>query len=66
MRETKNTSLVQLKLSNGMIEGLDIAIEMGLGNNRTDIIKSAIVDFFIKTTVVSELKKRKIDDLSSK
>ena len=58
--EKTNTTHVHIRLSNTMVEGLDLAIRIGQGNNRSDIIKIAIANYLKELTVVSEMKKRKL------
>ena len=43
-----------------MIEAIDVAIEIGQGSNRSDIIKTAIANYLKELTVTSEMKKRKL------
>lgn len=60
-KKKSDTELVQLRLSNSMIDGIDLAIKIGLGNNRTDVIKMAIGNLLIKSTLITEMKKRKLE-----
>lgn len=50
---------INMRLPKNMIEAIDVAIEIGQGSNRSDIIKTAIANYLKELTVTSEMKKRK-------
>lgn len=60
VREKTDTTHVHIRLSNTMVEGIDLAIKLGQGNNRSDIIKMAIANYLKELTVTGEMKKRKL------
>ena len=43
-----------------MVEGIDIAVKLGLGSNRSDIIKTAIANYLQQLNIIEEIKKRKL------
>ena len=52
---------VNMRLPKNMIEAIDVAIEIGQGSSRSDIIKTAIANYLKELTVTSEMKKRKLN-----
>ena len=54
------TKPVPLRLSEPMIEAIDIAIELGQGNDRNGIIRMAIANYLRELKITNELKKRKL------
>jgi metal-responsive CopG/Arc/MetJ family transcriptional regulator len=54
------TEAVNMRLPKNMIEAIDVAIEIGQGSSRSDIIKTAIANYLKELTVTSEMKKRKL------
>ena len=54
------TEAVNMRLPKNMLEGIDVAIEIGQGSSRSDIIKTAIANYLKELTVTSEMKKRKL------
>lgn len=60
VKEKSETMHVHIRLSNAMVEGIDLAVKLGQGNNRSDIIKMAIANYLKELTVTSEMKKRKL------
>ena len=60
VKEKSETTHVHIRLSNAMVEGIDLAVKLGQGNNRSDIIKMAIANYLKELTVTSEMKKRKL------
>ena len=54
------TEVVPVRLPKPMIEGLDLALKIGQGSNRSDIIKMAIANYLKELTVTGEMKKRKL------
>ena len=54
------TELVPVRLPEPMIEGIDLAIKIGQGSSRSDIIKTAIATYLNNLSVTSEMKKRKL------
>ena len=59
-RKRAETVAINMRIPKNMIEGLDLAIELGQGSNRTDIIKTAIANYLRELSVTSEMKKRKL------
>ncbi len=53
------TTPINMRLPSNMIEGIDLAIEIGQGSSRSDIIKIAIANYLKELTVTGEMKKRK-------
>ena len=51
--------LVQIKLSQEMIEGIDRAIELGFSTNRSEFIRSAIGKQLQELSILQEMKERK-------
>jgi len=49
-----------MRLPKNMIEGIDVAIEIGQGSSRSDVIKTAIANYLKELTITSEMKKRKL------
>lgn len=43
-----------------MIEAIDFAIELGQGNDRNDVIRTAIANYLRELNVTNEMKKRKV------
>lgn len=60
IKEKTDTTHIHIRLSNTMVEGIDLAIKLGQGNNRSDIIKMAIATYLKELTVTAEMKKRKL------
>jgi len=54
-----NTKSVPLRLSEKMIEAIDLAIELGQGNDRNGIIRMAIANYLRELNVTNEMKKRR-------
>jgi metal-responsive CopG/Arc/MetJ family transcriptional regulator len=57
---TVKTKPVPLRLSENMIDCIDIAIKLGQGNSRSDIIRMAIANYLRELNVTNEMKKRKL------
>lgn len=55
-----DTVPINMRLPKNMIEAIDVAIEIGQGSSRSDIIKTAIANYLKELTVTSEMKKRKL------
>lgn len=53
------TKLVPIRLSEKMIESIDLAIELGQGNDRNGIIRMAIANYLRELDITNEIKKRK-------
>lgn len=53
------TKSVPLRLSEKMIEAIDLAIELGQGNDRNGIIRMAIANYLRELNVTDEMKKRR-------
>lgn len=51
---------INMRLPKNMIEAIDLAIEIGQGSNRSDIIKTAIANYLKELSVTSEMKLRKL------
>ncbi len=58
-KKVTETEPVPLRLPVAMIEGIDYAIKIGQGSNRSDIIKTAIANYLRELNITNELKKRK-------
>ena len=54
------TRQVPIRLSEEMIEAIDLAIKLGQGNDRTGIIRMAIANYLRELNVTNEMKKRKL------
>ena len=52
------TKPVPIRLSEPMIEAIDFAIELGQGNDRNDVIRTAIANYLRELNVINEMKKR--------
>lgn len=50
---------VRLKIPGPMLEGIDLAIELGQAATRSDFIRMSIADRLKELTIVGELKLRK-------
>ena len=59
-RKRAETVAMNMRIPKNMLEGIDLAIELGQGSNRTDIIKTAIANYLRELSVTSEMKKRKL------
>jgi metal-responsive CopG/Arc/MetJ family transcriptional regulator len=55
-----DTVPINMRLPKNMLEAIDVAIEIGQGSSRSDIIKTAIANYLKELTVTSEMKKRKL------
>lgn len=55
--ESRPTSEVRIRISARMLEAVDIAVKIGAGNNRSDFIRSAIVEKLIQLNIYDEMKK---------
>lgn len=55
---TIKTKPVPLRLSEKMIEAIDLAIELGQGNDRNGIIRMAIANYLRELNIINELKKK--------
>jgi len=51
---------INMRLPKNMLEAIDVAIEIGQGSSRSDIIKTAIANYLKELSVTSEMKKRKL------
>lgn len=54
-----DTTPIQIRLPNPMLEAIDLAIKIGQGSNRTDVIRTAIATYLKDLSVTTEMKKRK-------
>ena len=54
------TEPVNMRLPKNMIEAIDVAIEIGQGSSRSDVIKTAIANYLKELSITSEMKKRKL------
>ena len=53
------TQQILIRLSENMINGLDIAIELGQGNSRSEIIRLAIANYLRELKIPEKMKKEK-------
>ena len=60
IKKRADTTHIHIRLSNTMVEGIDIAVKLGLGSNRSDIIKTAIANYLQQLNIIEEIKKRKL------
>jgi len=51
--------LIQINLSEEMLEGIDRAIELGFSTNRSEFIRSAIGKQLQELSIIQEMKERK-------
>ena len=51
---------IQMKLSEEMLEAIDMAIKIGQAVNRSDFIRRAVAEKLAEITVTTEMKKRKL------
>ena len=58
--KSTDTVPINMRLPKNMLEAIDVAIEIGQGSSRSDIIKTAIANYLKELTVTSEMKKRKL------
>ena len=59
-RKKADTIAINMRLPRSMIEAIDLAMKIGQGSSRSDIIKTAIANYLKELTVTSEMKKRKL------
>ena len=52
---------VRLKISEQMLEAIDLAIEIGQASNRSEFIRIAVSNQLRELTITAEMKKRKFD-----
>jgi metal-responsive CopG/Arc/MetJ family transcriptional regulator len=60
VKNKTDTTPVHIRLSDTMVEGIDLAVKLGQGNNRSDIIKIAIANYLKELTITNEMKKSKL------
>lgn len=61
-KANKNKTIpVPIRLSEKMIEAIDIAIELGQGNDRNDVIRTSIANYLRELNITEEMKKKKED-----
>jgi len=58
-KKRTDTIPMQIRLPKAMLEGIDRAIEIGQGSNRTDIIRTAIANYLRDLSITTEMKERK-------
>jgi metal-responsive CopG/Arc/MetJ family transcriptional regulator len=54
------TEPVNMRLPKNMLEAIDVAIEIGQGSSRSDVIKTAIANYLKELSITAEMKKRKL------
>jgi hypothetical protein len=59
-RKVTETVILPLRISSTMLEGVDLAIKIGQGNNRSEIVRMALANYLREIAIVNELKKRKL------
>ena len=52
--------LIQINLTNEMLQGIDRAIELGYTTNRSEFIRSLIGEKLKDLSIITEMKKRKL------
>ena len=52
---------VRLKISEQMLEAIDLAIVIGQASNRSEFIRMAVSNQLRELTITAEMKKRKFD-----
>ena len=52
--------VIQINMSEEMIEAIDIAIRLGYATNRSEFIRMAVGEKLKDISVISEMKKRKL------
>lgn len=50
---------VRIRMSKEMIEALDIAVELGVAMNRSDLIRAAVSEKLERLSIYEEMKSRK-------
>ena len=54
---------VRVRMNKEMIEALDLAIKLGAGMNRSDLIRAAVSEKLERLSIFEEMKKRCRKDL---
>ena len=54
------TEPINMRLPKNMLEAIDVAIEIGQGSSRSDVIKTAIANYLKELSITSEMKKSKL------
>ena len=52
---------VRLKISEQMLEAIDLAIEIGQASNRSEFIRMSVSNQLRELTITAEMKKKKFD-----
>lgn len=52
-------TLIQINMSEEMLEGIDRAIELGYATNRSEFIRAAVGGQLQYLSLIAEMKKRK-------
>jgi len=52
------TRAIPIRLSDNMIEGIDMAIKLGQGNDRNDVIRTAIANYLKDVKIIDEIRKK--------
>lgn len=55
---TREELSVKVRMSREMIEAVDLAVKMGVGMNRSDLIRAAVSEKLERLSVYEEMKKR--------
>lgn len=53
-----DTVILPLRISSTMLEGIDMAIKLGQGNSRSEIIRMIIAQYLRELNVTDDLKKK--------
>jgi len=54
---------VRVRMNREMIEALDLAIKIGVGMNRSDLIRAAVSEKLERLSIFEEMKKRQRREL---
>jgi metal-responsive CopG/Arc/MetJ family transcriptional regulator len=54
------TEPILIRLSINMIKGIDLAMELGQGNSRSEIIRVAIANYLRELNITNDMKERKL------
>jgi Arc/MetJ-type ribon-helix-helix transcriptional regulator len=55
---TREELSVKVRMGREMIEAVDLAVKMGVGMNRSDLIRAAVSEKLERLSVYEEMKKR--------
>jgi Arc/MetJ-type ribon-helix-helix transcriptional regulator len=51
---------LRIRVSEAMLEAIDLAVKIGSSNNRSDFVRAAIKEALERLTVFEMMKKRKL------